>query len=375
MTFNRTTPAVALASSDLPLGVNLKASLLPNWIAVRSAVKAGTGSGKVVLIGDRTTAGYGAAGTAGSYTNTQQVAPPAQLRRLLNAHGIPADAANLMSDSNVNTQNGVAINTYDPRVAPASWTLPANNGLCGGSLNTSGATVFAFTPVTAFDTIDVFYGTTGGGGTFTVDVDGGASLGTINCNAAGDLKVQTLTCALGTHTINVTRASGTAYLFGICCRNSTVSRVYVQQCAHAGGGASTFATSFSPFGYSNIVADLDADLTIINLGINDWIAGTSQSTFSTNLQTIITNAKTTGDVILCTPFPSSTATSMATQSGLVDVINSLAASNSVPLIDNFAIEGSYAAGNAAAHYSDANHPNGLGYSLYANRIADVLAYV
>jgi hypothetical protein len=89
---------------DLPLGINLKASLLPNWTTVRSAVKAGSGSGKIVLLGDSTTAGYGAAGAASSYTNTQAVAPPAQLRRLLSAHGIPAEVGNFMSDSNVNTQ-------------------------------------------------------------------------------------------------------------------------------------------------------------------------------------------------------------------------------------------------------------------------------
>jgi lysophospholipase L1-like esterase len=358
---------------DLPLGINLKASLLPNWTTVRSAVKAGSGSGKIVLLGDSTTAGYGAAGAASSYTNTQAVAPPAQLRRLLSAQGIPAEVGNFMSDSNVNTQNGVATNTYDPRIVPASWTLPAGNGFCGGSFYTSGATVFAFTPTTPFDTIDVFYASVGGAGTFTVDVDGGASLGTINCNQAADLRVQTLTCALGSYTINVTRASGMAYLFGIRCRNSMASRVYVQQCAHAGGTAGTFATSFTNFNYSNIVTELDADLTIINLGINDWVAGTSQSTFSTNLQTLITAAKTTGDVILCTPFPSSTATSMASQNSIVDVIHTLAASNSVPLIDNFAAEGSYAAGNAAAHYWDVLHPNGLGYNLAAKRIADVLA--
>ena len=82
-----------------------------------------------------------------------------------------------------------------------------------------------------------------------------ASLGTINCNQAADLRIQTLTCALGTHTINVARATGMAYLFGIRCRNSTVSRVYVEQCAHASGTAGTFATSFTNFNYTNIAAD------------------------------------------------------------------------------------------------------------------------
>lgn len=165
-----------------------------------------------------------------------------------------------------------------------------------------------------------------------------------------DLRVQTLTCALGTHTINVARATGTAYLFGICCRNSTVSRVYVQQCAHASGTAGTFATSFTNFNYTNIAADLDADLTIISIGINDWLAPTSQSTFSTNLQTLITNAKNTGDVIIATPFPTNVTGAgftapAATQDGLIEVMHSLATSNSVPLIDNFAMESSYTAGN------------------------------
>jgi lysophospholipase L1-like esterase len=123
----------------------------------------------------------------------------------------------------------------------------------------------------------------------------------------------------------------------------------------------------------------DADPTIISLGINDWLAPTSQSTLSTNLQTLITNAehrrRDHRDAVPDECDGRRLHRPAATQNGLIEVMYSLATSNSVPRIDNFAMESSYTAGNQLSHYSDGAHPSGFGYSLFAKRIADVLAYV
>ena len=72
---------------------------------------------------------------------------------------------------------------------------------------------------------------------------------------------------------------------------------------------------------------------------------------------MITNANNTGDVIIATPFPTNVTGAgftapAATQNGLIEVMYSLATSNSLPLIDNFAMESSYTAGNQLSHYSD-----------------------
>src|SRR5260370_307952 len=59
--------------------------------------------------------------------------------------------------------------------------------------------------------------------------------------------------------------------------------------------------SYDPIPWYKFIAP---DLTIISLGIDDWIDSTGTINYSAGLQTIITACRLSGDVILMTPFPS-----------------------------------------------------------------------
>src|SRR5205823_2352319 len=120
---------------------------------------------------------------------------------------------------------------YDPRVAysGAGWATTTGVSTLGGvsqHYTTGSAGTLSFTPIAAFDTIKIYYSTTLTNGTFTTNIDGGASLGTTNANAAQALLSVTYSVAKGIHTINIVAGNdGKHDIQGIITQDSTIPAI------------------------------------------------------------------------------------------------------------------------------------------------------
>ena len=219
----------------------------------------------------------------------------------------------------------------------------------------------AFTPVGNVDTFKIFSNNTG---VSQANLNGGS-----NSTLSGS--TSTVAGTLGANTLNLSWSSGGAiFTTGIEAYDSSKSWVSVVNAGWQGSRAGDQAVAGTQLGINTLVPSL----TLINIGINDWTGGTSVSSFTTSLQTLITYAKATGDCVIITPNPSNTTSaSTVTQQALINVMYSLAASNNVTLIDLWGRWQSYSVSNGLGLAYDNLHPNGAGYSDVAQFIANVIA--
>lgn len=354
-----------------------------NTIHLRAAlarVRSNTGTCKVAIVGDSTTAGLFAQGVGQGYTNAKVLAPGAQLAAMLKAAGTPAHNESFFGTNNT---QAVAYAVYNPAVnlLTGSFTQTTSPPTFCGNLfrGVAVGNTMSWTPLIAFDSIDVYYAQAGSAGSFTVNVDGGATLATVNANNANQIYVkQAITgVALGTHTINLAVSVGTSsFILGMAVRNSTSQSVEVYTLGNSGttvsnllrpsGGVTGYLT---PAG----LQVLGPDMTFINLTINDINNQvTTVAQYSIDLQTIISAALATGDCCLVIGNPGNVA---GWTNGIVapqyqNAVYALAASNGIPVVDITQRWVSYAVTNPVMPYGDAGagsiHPTAIGYADIAS---------
>lgn len=262
----------------------------PKFHAGVGRVLAGTGDCKVAFIGDSTTVG---AGTTGGATKS----PPARFAARYT--GAPTRYGSTWGPLGSG-------GPWDGRLTVgAGWTTGVSfnsNGLgAGGFYTNTGGGTLSFTPAAAFDTIKCWYLRLSAKGTVTVNVDGGASLGSINGAGASALLSQTFTCSLGTHTVNVsTPTGGDFFLMGIETYVASTKAIHVYNMGFVGAGSGSFNQSGQVYTTVESIATYGFDLSIINLSINDIKDNLiSESTYASRMSTLIGACASTGDVILC----------------------------------------------------------------------------
>lgn len=332
---------------------------LSKWRKALAKVRSGGGRAKLALIGDSTTMG---AGSTGASTNNAIVKSyPTQLAALLNSYHVGALASSSW---------GIALlPATDPRVVYGTgWVQATAVASLGGpmaSCPNTATTALAFTPADQWDTCDIYYAKNSGLGTFTVNVDGGATLATVNANATSGFAKETISTTLGSHTVNIARngTGGTIYIAGIHCYNSAENVVDVFNLGWYGSKVSQWHVTTNGWSTGNALPILAPDLSVICLTINDWNAATDTSAYTASMQALIDVAKTTGDVILMTGVPSSTSSASVEQQATYNAIcASLAASNDIQIIDLTERWGSYVESNALGYYADGLHPLAIGYA-------------
>lgn len=334
---------------------------LPVWSSAVRAMQAGSANAIVLLLGDSTTVSFGANGNG--YNGAQPLSYPADLQGLLNAAGLSSLNKHFWNQGNVDSLSPFP--SYDTRVTYGSgWGGNGTERAFGGTniVNSTTTNPLSFAPGVSFDTIDVYYATGAGLGTFTVDI-GGASLGTLNCAGTAGYAKQTFTVSAGINTVNIKRVSGNVVFCAINCYTAAQKSIHIIAAGNNGALSDWIANGST--GTDSAAANLGIvapHLTVLCCTINDWNNAFNLTTFQNNTQAIINAAKVYGDVILMTGVPTSTATTaQATQDSYTAVYSSLASSNSLKLIDMKAQWGSFAAANALGLYFDNIHPSGLGY--------------
>lgn len=348
--------------------VQAVAPRLDKWRAAVAKLRAGSAATATLLcVGDSNTAGYD-----GTYTDKKRSSYPTRLAQMLDACGLGAQEASFVS---TNTGDGSAGPTYDPRMALGSgWAALGSPPTLAGLFwaNSTTTTAFAFTPTQSFDRIEVFYSASTG--SFTVDVDGGAVLLTVPGGGGPALVKSTVNCTAGTHTVNLKRVSGAVYIYGINVYSSTAPKISVINAGLGGTTSTALANNGdAAFKPTKILEGIGAHVVVLNIGINDIVAGTPAATYEANLTTVVTSAQTGGaDVILCAPMPFSDANYASLMPQYIAALKAVATAKGCFFVDAINRYTSYANSNALGLQGSALHPNAAGYADYAAMVCEVL---
>lgn len=324
------------------------------------------GSGRILCVGDSTTAGQTADPSTVSY--------PTHLRKALRAAGFPIDGTGFVCAHNNDTGN------LDPR-----WTFTGtwvNAGLGNSMAYSSGAngetaTFISDVPGTR---VTLLYGDKNVWGPFTVAIDGAAPVTVTPSDAGGRVGTYQVTGLANTiHKVVVTTTSTTYIsLIGVIVDTGTGLRI-----DNAGIGSDRLShwNNVNWYGQGVMQSGLTPapDLAIIQMQINDAGDQLAVATYESGLTTLVQRFTALGsDVILSTgptpttatygPFTISTAqwaTYTAKQFSVANTLN-------LPLLHISERMGLYTEANASSLMGDGLHPNGSGYAVMARAFLDLL---
>lgn len=321
-------------------------------------------------MGESNTCGNGAGTGGNAITDCRIHSFSYQLAALMNSQLIAAHEDSIMGMWGP----GSSETTVDSRVTITSGWVNALASLGGALMSNSTTTnALTITPKNSVDTFKLWYVRSPGKDTVNIAIDGGSpATGGTTINANGTQTVQTATftaASAAVRAISITRtAIGTGFdLIGWEAWDSTRSMVSFTNAGISGNHASNLASTTNAYASLNAMAAFAPDVLFLWLGQNDAVDATSISSYKTDMQSIITTGKISGDVLLmaCAPF-SITAASMAAQIAIRQAQIDLAASNDLPLIDPWTLfGGDYNLANADGLMTNTVHENVAGYSQIA----------
>lgn len=351
---------------------------LLNWRKAVANVRTGAGRGKLLFIGDSTTMGAGAGTGGASYLNAAfPRSLPARVASILNDTFVPAQLQSIWGSQAANTY--VTYSTYDTRTVFGTGWAMSGGGTLGANFirftSGGGVATFAFTPTAICDGVTIYYYQATGQGSFTVNVDGGASLGTTSTAGSTLYTSVSHTFAAGTHTININaQNNGSLFIGGIVPSLSTTPAIDVISGAWYGSVAGTFASG-GLFGPLTAMRAIAPDCTLINLTINDSNGGTDLGSYRARLATIIEAAQESGDVLLMAGPPSDSVSALnGTLGQYIAVLYDLAAEYSCGVVDLPRRWGSYDAIQPYFPYTDTMHPGNLAYADAGQAVASTLMF-
>lgn len=372
------------APAQLSYATNVSPYLMPHWISCSAKVKANSGYCRVFAVGDSTTYGLCSNAVGGNAcTNSGDLttaAYPTRLAQYMNTTVLPANRDTVMGAASGSAGQGPCASN-DARVSCGAWTTPLVYSFGGDMFEATSAATFTFTPTDQVDTFVLWYiQSAGAGGTGSYQIDSGSA--TTFSEVAPPTKITsvTATTTLGSHTFKVNWVSGTIYIVGVEAYNSAVGSVRIANGGVPGVTSSFYANNANQWAPQSAVVTMAPDVVLLDLGINDWNTAVSVATYTANMQQLITAWLVNSDVVLVTPVPSANATvALTTQVQYINALYSLAATNNIPIIDNWSRWGS-AERVAASPYllyptGYTLHPDAWGYSDFAGAIANSLLSV
>lgn len=308
-------------------------------------VLGGEGRVKLGMPGDSVIMGRGNGSGTNGEVGARLKSPPSVLARLLQSMGIPSRSDFVAGKVNTGLAGTAGYTQYDPNLvfAGSTWVSAGGIGLPGGYWSApSGMDAMTFTPEKAADRLDVYYlGSNNTYGTFTVtDVSG--TLATVNAGAQANLnvyKASVTRAAASTAAFNIQRSAGGAIgIFALDPWNSTLPEVSVLNLGRDGARTADFIDQSFTTSTKYVLAALQLDYMIAELGLNDKNTGVSLATYLANLQTLLINhvaVSGAGSFALATSMLATAGSGYDMASWLAD-IRALAATLDVPLIDHAA---------------------------------------
>jgi hypothetical protein len=313
------TTAVAAVSGGGGAAATVKASAWNNFkksntqklSAIIARGAAGRLRGRITIIGDSYSMGYGA-GDGDNMNGGRAKNYSTQLAAMLTARGVAARA-----DWTVGTgfTGSIAeLNLYDPRVTFTGCSILTDYNAIGGNMIQLGSTTdkMTFTPGVTFNTIEILVACNnqaGVSGNFDVLLNGGTTVSsTQTSNDIMGVKKITLTVAAGTTSVSLRGKTNNTFIAGIGTRNSAAPGIEVICGASTGEKVNILAAAPTTSGdvntwnnraSSTALLDTNAlNVTIINGWYNDRAGlGRTTAQVQSDLATLIGFYKTYGDVI------------------------------------------------------------------------------
>lgn len=353
-----------------PLALSFDVGGLPIWSsAVRQAI-AGTADAKVMFIGNSETAGEGAGETGSAHNNGRAHSYPSQI-----CDNHPNGLSSLIERRHIwgtGNYTGPEFAIYAPECTVGAGWASTGSGRLGGPNMVNSTTTndlsFAY-PSGGFDTVDTYWIVSAGSGICSINIDGGTPV-TSNLAGANTVRVVTVTgVGLGAHTVNISRSSGGGVNYlGHVLRNSGAKKIYAHNVGAGSSKAADWIANAAPWQAFPMINTLACHLYVICLGVNDWPV-TAEATYESQMQTLITQCKLTGDVLLVGAPQRST--NFAEQAAFLVRLQNLALVNNLRApIDINAVFGGFTLANSLGWYFDSTHPNGtLGYPAWATALA------
>lgn len=286
-----------------PATVASRQNRLLKWRAALGAFRQNaTPRPRILCIGDSKMMGGGAGSAPNTYTTGAY-----SKRRTAMLAGLLSDAGFRALDQAFVGNNAAPDHAaYDGRVSLGSgwaWSTGTVGNHFGNASaqNTTTTGNMAFSPIGTFDTIDVIYAQGPTAGVFTVS-DGASLQDTVTAtNATAKPVRRTISLASrgSGKTINIARSSGFVGIFAVIAYDSTQPSIELLNGGIFGSRTADWMNSGS-FGPANATGweAYAPHLTFIALGANDKNNSIAVATFSANIQTLITRAQVSGDVVL-----------------------------------------------------------------------------
>lgn len=344
------------------------ASGLSVFTSAMRQTRAGVSDTRIMLLGDSTTASFGAGATDGWAPNGYSSSLSVLLAQSFNNAGICYASADAFI-GNMN-QTYVQKPTSDNRFnfnGSTTWSTTSES-LGTAHWMSAGTDRMDYSPAATCDTLDVRTMIRNGtsvpnAGIIAVYMDDTTLLGTINNKTAGSdtYTTTTFTFAAGVHKFSFVKQSGVnAYVHSAYPRLSSRKELSILVGARPSGTADTIALETFPWSGLNAMRTFQPHLTIICIGLNDVPALTAQATVESALTRSVAAARETGDALLVIP---NSRNSPANETTIFGYIQNVATAQSVPLIDRRTAIGTYSQAVAANLMYDTTHPNAAGYAL------------
>lgn len=330
-------------------------SLLPRWSAARNAALAGSGFARINFYGDSIATGY--------FANDPQWS---------NGHvGLFRTAWNARYGTNPGT--GVCPNYTTPvnigideRITfNTPWISFGSGILNAGSMYFNGpGGVATFTPTEPCDSFALYFfsGPGFGGGTFNIAVDGGIPVLIDATTIGGARKVSISAGSPGMHVFTATSLTGNCVIAAFEATLGTSGVLISRTAAGSSVTSQLLDNTTLQFGL------MPPDLSVIALGINDFVGQVDVAVVESNLSSGIDLAQVSGDVILVAQTPPGATETVPWNPDYVNAVRDVAISKGVPLIDFTALWVSYAVSSSAPffYYHDVIHPNQAGHEDMAS---------
>jgi lysophospholipase L1-like esterase len=161
-------------------------------------------------------------------------------------------------------------------------------------------------------------------------------------------------------------------ILGVRAYNSTASTIEVINAGGSGAVAADYDGTANPWDAPNMIQNgVIPGLTIYTVGINDWVNATNIDAYEASVRVTLTAAQAVGDAIIVIPAPSAVSTAPAAIQALyIQRLYSIGASLGIDVIDLSQRWISQEDGLANGFYVDTLHPSGLGYSDWAQLLAN-----
>lgn len=318
-----------------------------------AAARVGTGNMRVVCVGNST---EHAVFTGGG----QYYSPSARLKEYLKKRGYTANNNSFFGQNPTSTAN------WDNRISVgAGWSSAPYFGVGRSFLqNGSNTNPIQFTPDTAVDRYEIDYWDADNTNDLTYQIGAAAA---VPMTKTGTSLVKTLLVSAGSATTSafkIYRSAGYLHIAGFRCYNSASPEIMVMNGGSSGSLAADWVGESGTRMGSAHLKVVAPDLTFIKGSINDWGGQgtfTDLTAFKASLQTLVTAALVSGDVVICTDAPSQIngaySIPLATQATYVQAMIQVATANNLAYIDRFSALQSFElqGGTTSGYYTDALH--------------------